>query len=142
MTEENLNFNDLDLTNTDTSMPLLAGGLYKFTVSEIAAVDNKKKTGQNLKIKLKLEETVKDTRGGEVHAGYPIFDTTSLVKTEKFDPRRRLAEFQEAVLGTKGHFLPLDQYLGKEVWAKVVVESSEEYGDQNRVSRYVKPKEA
>ena len=140
MPDEQINFNDVDLTNTDTSFPLLEPGMYKFSVVKVEAVENKKKTGDNIKIELKLEQTAKSTKGEEIQAGFPIFDTISMVKTEKYDPKRKLAQFQEVALGAKGPFAPLDRYLGKEVYAKIKVEDSEDYGEQNRVNLYVKPK--
>jgi hypothetical protein len=140
MLEEQLNLNDLDLTNTDTGLPLLEPGLYKCRVKNVQAVENKKKNGQNLKIELTLEQTVKSTKGQEISAGFPLFDTVSLVKTEKYDPARRLAEFQEATMGAKGKLAPLDRYIGNEVHVKVSIEGSQddEFGEQNRIKRYVK----
>lgn len=147
MDEDNqINLDTLDLTNTDTGFPIIPAGLYSVTVAEMKTEANKKGTGQNLKIKLTLDEPTTDLKGQLTNPGFPLFDLVSLVVSKddngqiKYDPKKRLAEFKEAVLGDKAgaSFNPLEQYLGRQVTVRIKVEDSDEFGKQNRIQRYVK----
>lgn len=146
MPEDNIiNLDTLDLTKVDTGFPIVPAGLYQATVAEIRAEPNNKGTGQNLKIKLTLNEPTNDLSGNPTNPGFPIFDLISLVESRddsgniKYDPRKRLAAFKEGVTGNKeGSFNPLEQYLGMTCTIRVKVEDDPEYGKSNRVNRYVK----
>lgn len=145
MSDEIIDLQSLDLSSTETGFPLLPNGVYGVRVVEIKTEQNKKQTGDNLKIKLALLEPTTDINGKPVNAGFPLFDLVSLVITKKddgsvkYDPRPKLAEFKEAMTGTKtGSFNPLEQYIGLEGSVRLKVEKSEEYGDSNRVQKYIK----
>lgn len=146
MSEENqINLDTLDLTSTDTGFPILPAGLYEVAVTEMKFEPNKKGTGQNLKIKLALTNPTTDTSGKSINAGFPVNDLISLVISKnddgsiKYDPRKRLAEFQEGVLGHKlPAFNPIEQYLGQTCSVRLKVEDDAEYGKSNKVQRYVK----
>lgn len=139
MSEEALG-TDIDLSGVDTERQLLAVGLYKVQVKSIETSPNKTRTGDVLKITLALEQTGTSTKGQPINPGYPLFENISMVKTDKYDPRVRLAQFMEAVLGRKGSLAPLDQYLGKDLMVKVKIEGTpdSQYGEQNRVAMFVK----
>lgn len=129
----------MDLSNVETGLPLLPDGLYTLQVAEIETKANKKGTGSNLNIKFVTTEPVTDLNGNPVNPGFPLFDLISLVKSEKYDPIPKLAAFKEAVTGTKsGSFNPLEQYLGLSVCVKLKIERDAEYGDKNRIQRYIK----
>tara|TARA_R110000868_G_scaffold136214_6_gene349077 strand:- start:492 stop:1040 length:549 start_codon:yes stop_codon:yes gene_type:complete len=142
---DNLNLDTLDLTSTDTGFPVIPAGMYTATVRKVAYEPNKKGTGQNLKMELALTEPVADLTGRQLNPGWIIRDLVSLVVSRKedgsvkYDPRQRLAEFQEGVLGKKlTSFNPLEQYLEQQVTIRVKVEDDPEFGKSNRVQRYIK----
>lgn len=135
-----VDLDNTDLTSVDTSRPLLEPGSYEFEVAKLEKTRNKSETGDNLSLELHLKSTAKSTKGNVLNPGFPVFHTFSLVATEKYDPRTQLAAFQEAVLGHKENFGPLDKYLGKTLSCKVKVESSEAYGDQTRIQRFIAKK--
>ena len=129
----------MDLSTVPTGVPVLSPGLVEVSVAELTLTPNKKGTGQNLNIKMVLTQPAVDTQGNTVNPGFPIYDRISLVQTDKYDPRPRLAEFKECFTGTKaGAFNPLEQYLGLTGSVRTKVEQSDEYGTKTVVGRYVK----
>lgn len=130
-----------DLSSVPTGRPILKPCVTPLEIRKIEPVENKAGTGHNLNIELITTEEL-DTEAGEpVNPGFPLYDTISLVQTEKYDPWRRLAELKEAATGDKsGAFGDPADYVGMIVMANVQIERSEEYGDKNRVKRYVKQK--
>jgi hypothetical protein len=102
-------------------------------------VPTRKGDGNVINVTLGLTQPATDVNGNHVNAGFPIYDSISLSSTPKYDPRPRLAEFKESFTGTKtGTFTPIDQYVGLTAMVRVKIEVSAEYGDKNRVQRYVK----
>jgi len=129
----------LDLSTVETGMPLLPEGLVELVVTEINISENKNKDGHNLNIKFATTQPVTSNEGKALNPGFPIFDLISLKPTEKYDPKPRLAEFKEAATGTKtGVFNPVEQYIGLVLTVRLGVERSEEYGNKNRIKRYIK----
>lgn len=136
---------DNDLTGVDPSYPVLPGGEYAMTVGDIKIEKNKTGTGDNVVIKLVLNQQAKDRKGRTVFPGLTVTDRISLQTTEKYDEemiRKRLKAFQLGVCGEKdcpAKFAPIDQYLKRPVQVKLRVESDEtgQYDDSNRVAKYV-----
>ena len=134
-----VDLDNLDLSTVETGLPLLPEGLCEVTVTKIEAKANKAGTGNNLNITLATTQPMKSVDGKDINVGFPLFDLISLTPTEKYDPRPRLAEFKEGVTGSKaGAFNPLEQYIGLPVMVRLKIEKSEEYGNKNRIARYVK----
>ncbi len=133
--------NDLqnaDLSDTRTGFAVLSQGLKTLRVEGIKT-EVSKKGAPLLKIEAVTTQPDQDIDGKAVEPGHKIFTQISLKPTEKYDPKKALAEFMESVLGTKnGTFAPIDQYLGLEFVAQVKVTQSDEYGTQNQIARYVK----
>lgn len=130
---------DGDFSSIPTGMPLLKPGLYELEVVECAFKVNKAGDGQNLNFKYSLTQPAVDINDKPVNPGFPVFDLISLKPTEKYDPRPKIAEFLEAAYGTKGRpFNPPESHIGEKVMARLSVEKSDQYGDKNRISRYVK----
>ena len=131
---------EIDLTDVDTNMPVLEPQIVRCTVTNMEIKEGKK--GPVLKIELKtVEPATSEGRDEPVQPGFPLFDNVSLVATEKYDYKPRLAQIQEAILGEKRRgFAPLEQYIGQEVDVRTKPEGAEdsEYGRQTRISRYVK----
>ena len=149
---------NIDLASVETARPNLPTGLYRFKVAKLELVDQKApKTGKNLSIQLGLvepQQSVPNSKGESqvLNVGFPVFDLISLTKTFKengevnYDPLPRLAKFREAVLGDKsGKFMPLEQYLGREVIVKVRYsetnidkKTGQDYGPKTSVNDYVR----
>lgn len=132
-----------DLSNVQTTFPLLNAGLCKVRVAEISTAPNKTNTGNNLKIKFVTVDAQPATRAGvpcEIAPGYPIMFTHSLVQTEKFDPRERLAQIMDCFLGKRGSFMPVEQFLGLEGVVKLKHDgkADDEYGIQAVIKQFVK----
>ncbi len=132
---------NMDLSNTSTSMPVLAPGPYALRVNKMEVRNSKtagKEGNKNLSIELVLTEPAQ-TIDGKTLTKFSVFHTISLTPTEKYDPTGNLAKFKEAVLGTKaGAFAPFEQYYGQTVMVQLVVESSVQYGDQNKIKSFIK----
>lgn len=131
---------NMDLSGTSTKYPVIVPGPYNFQVAKMEVVPNKSRAGtNNLKIELKLMEPAQDREGNTINPGFSIFHTIGLSKTEKYDPARNLAVFMDGVLGHHaGNFAPFEQYQGQTVTARVKIETSEQYGDQNRIDAFIK----
>lgn len=136
---------DQDLTNVDTTFPLLKEGIYNLEVVSLAAVDNKDKTAKNIEIKLKTTAPCNDTKGNEIQPGFGIFYRIPLGQTEKYsidDIKKKLAIFRLAALGTKeGAFGDFAQYVNKIVQVKLVITVDKEgkYADKNEIKSFVLP---
>lgn len=134
---------DLDLTSVQTVFPLIDPGLKTVRVAEISITPNRSGTGDNLKMKLVTTEAYRGSRGSEpveLQPGYAIMFTTSLVKTEKFNPLERLASIMDCFLGRRGSFMPIEQFLGAEGVIKVAHKGAagDEYGIQAEVKQFCK----
>jgi hypothetical protein len=142
--------NDLentDLSDVSTDRQLLPKGTFEFVVQSVKIEPNSKNTGMlvNIVLATTQEYESEPDNSGQTHimpAGSVVFDTISLVQTEKWTKDKILAmckSFREAVTGDgSGPFSPPEQYEGEYVMANIKIERSEEYGDRNRVARYIK----
>ena len=134
-----IDLDNLDLSTVETGFPLLPDGIVEVSVSEVSIKPNKAGTGQNLTIKLVTTQPMTDLNGKAINPGFPVFDLISLTPTAKYDPRPKLAEFKESATGSKtGSFNPPEQYLGAVLTVRLKVERSSEFGDKNRIVRYIK----
>jgi hypothetical protein len=127
----------VDLTTVETGIPVLKAGVYKVRFADFIVKPNKAGDGDNLNIKLTIEESTTDEAGKPVAIGFPVFDTVALKRTEKYTPDRKLAEIQEAALGAKKVGFETEDLIGKEVVIQLTMEESDQYGKQNRIKRYM-----
>jgi hypothetical protein len=130
-----------DLSSVEAGFPTLEAGTYDCIIADMKVIDQKApKTGKNLEVTLKTAQQAR-THGPNPTTkapGFPLRDIVGLSATEKYDPRQRLAAIKLAVLGNQdGAFGTPEMYIGKPVTVRIKVESSAEYGDQNRVQAYV-----
>ena len=141
-----LNLN-IDLSNVDTTMPVLSSGLYNLTIKNFEVAENKKKTGQNLvaTFATTTQETsvqaMEKGEMGDLKPGFTIRKWYPLQQSDNPDApdfTRDLAILQEAALGVKKN-LDLNELLDKLVAAKVKVSDSEEYGLGNDIGRISAP---
>lgn len=149
-----INLLDTDLTGVDISRPMIAKGTVEFVISEIRVEQNKAKTGDNCNIVLKTVNkekaaVAKQGAGGDiVNPGFTLIHTISLTTTEKYDAeaiKRNLKGFRHAVTGLEtGAFGPVDQYLGKHVFASVGIDEDEsgKFPPKNEIRRFVPAKKA
>lgn len=132
---------NMDLSNTETGFPVIVPGPYALRVGKMEVKPSKtagKEGNKNLNIELQLTEPA-SLRDGKVVTKLSIYHTIALTQSEKYDPKQNLARFKEAVTGSKdGAFAPFEQYYGQTVMCNVTIESSEQYGDQNRIKSFIK----
>jgi hypothetical protein len=140
--------NDLlsaDMSNVDTSYPVLAKGLKELVIAEVKEVDNKAQTGKVLEVHLKttlpdVNIQAKPGTDNVVQAGFPILHRIGLTPTDKYTIamiKRAIAIFKEAVFGDKNTPAQPADFAGRNVMAQVTIENSQEFGNQNRISRFV-----
>lgn len=63
---------DVDLSQVDTSMPVIKAGLHDFKVYDIAKVENSRKDGYNLEVILVTTVDEETVQGPVVKAGFPL----------------------------------------------------------------------
>lgn len=131
--------NVLDLTNTDTSRPLLKEAVYDIVLHQLELKEQKSKLGKNLNVVLKLAKGGEAKDGTPIQAGFTFIETISLVPTEKYNPTENLARLQECFLGVKGRFIAAE-LIGQTGQVRLKITSDKEYGDQNRVQTWIKKK--
>lgn len=132
---------DVDLTEVDTTIPVLPKGLYDLQVSGFSKEENKEKSGYNLKVELKTTAPFTSTQGNEVKPGFPLYIYIPLQNKEgsTFDFRTKLAQLQEAALGEKRPQFNTEELLTKIVRASCKPEDTDDYGLTTRVGRLTKP---
>ena len=129
-----------DLTTVDSGFPVLEQCVLDCTIADMQVKPSKKDPNKaNLHIKLTTAMPAK-TRDGVLKApGFPLTDIVGINATEKYNPAQRLKQIKEAATGqSDGPFGSPETYIGKSVTVRIKIESSTEYGDQNRIAAYVK----
>lgn len=142
---------NVDLTSVETSLPILVPGTYAFTVREAKIEENSKKTGNNMNFKFTLDNEAPGTLDGksEDSSGNPVmckpgmslYYTISLVKTDKYDPLQKLAQFLEAVYGNRTTpIMPVESHVGQSLIVKTVVDGTVDgpFGVKHSVGRLIK----
>lgn len=127
---------NLNLENVDTEYPVLKPGLYRMRIESIEAQLNKAETAHNLVVKLVLSQDNCQSDANEpISPGYKLTYYIGLKENPEkgYDPRKNLAQLQEAATGTKGQWNPAE-LIGREVFAKLVIEDNDTYGKSNKVS--------
>lgn len=137
---------DADLTNVDTSMPLLQPAVMELRVISAKVEPNKAGTGHNLNLTLSTVNPQKSTQGDTVGAEWKVFHVISLTPTDNYPKasiERSLKAFRQSCLGDQpGAFGSPEQYIGNVLTAKVIVQedSKGQYPPSNRINRFL-PKE-
>jgi len=140
--------NTKDLTDVDLVPPLMKdGSKVTFDILKIELVPSKSDPDEtNLQVNLETAHEVPSNKGGTIPARRKFTHTISLKTTSKDGAdltdmvERRVTEFKQAALGTKaGTFMPLEQYLGRQVVGVVSIQKDKTgaFGDQNRIGRFV-----
>lgn len=138
----------IDLNQVDTGRPVLVAGTYQMNVASVEVQDNKAGTGRNLIVDFATTAPATSTKDKEVAAGFRVRNYYPLQPSDKKPEndlwQQRLAQLQDAVLGTtQGDRPPFNPHEFKDKMVMIVldIESSEEYGDQNRVKRILRLEE-
>ena len=140
--------NTKDLTTVDLVPPLIKDGAkVTFDVMSLELVASKSDPDEtNIQIKLETAHEVPSNKGTMLPPRRKFTHTISLKTTSKDGAdltdmvERNCAAFKSAALGTKaGTFMPLEQYLGRQVVGVVTIQKDKTgaYGDQNRISRFI-----
>lgn len=128
-----------DLSGVDTSFPVLAAATLPFIITECKQDVSKEKKTPGLFITLTTAAPATTTKGIVKPAGFPVKDNIWFSSTDNTMALQRLAQLKEAVFGDKsGPFGDPSLYIGKPVNARIGVESSDQFGEQNRVKAFVK----
>lgn len=142
--------NTQDLTDVSLRPPLIKNETnVLFNIVSVKQEPAKDGSNQNIVIYLKTAAEVPSaTPGKTISAGWPMTYWISLKPVDKNGADRRdnilrdCAAFKLAATGTKaGGFLPLEQYIGRQITARVVTEKDANgvYADQNRIAKWVPP---
>ena len=142
--------NTADLTDVSIRPPLIKNETdVQFTVISCKLVPAKDGVNQNVEIILRTVGDYASNRAGvDVTAGKEFTYWISLKQVDKngkdrTDPiKRDCTAFKLAATGSKaGSFMPLEQYVGRQVTGRVIVDKDEkgQYGDQNRIVRWIAP---
>lgn len=101
----------LDLSNFDTTRPLLVDQDYTFQVVESAIVPNKEKSGHNWQVKYALAQSAQAQDGREVKPNFPIVCNYALqARPDSTDPdafKRGLGDTIDAIFGSTMETRPL-----------------------------------
>lgn len=137
---------DVDLSQVDTTIPVLVPQLYDLKVDAITKEENKQKNGFNAKVKLVTTSAATDKNGKTVKEGFPLFMYFPLQsKSDATDPdqwKKNFAMLQDAALGCSlGNRPPkfdAGEIIGRIVRADVKVEPYEGR-DTNKVGNLTYP---
>ena len=132
----------VDLNDVDTGRPVLPKAQYVMKVDNVEVVENKVGTGRNLILDFATTQPTESIKGAQVNVGFRIRNYYPLQPSENNPDsdlwKQRLARLQDTLLATKqgerGEFNPYD-FKERQVIADIDIETSEEYGDQNRVKK-------
>lgn len=134
---------NVDLTTLDRSRKVVKGGTYDVTIQKIEVKDTNPtaknpKKGKRIAITLALNTKAElNEGGGVVDPGFLIFDSISMTPTDKYNPLERLADIQLATYGAQKVGFKVPDYIGRRAMVKIKIEDSEDYGEQNRVTRWL-----
>ena len=115
---------DEDVSDVDTSFPLLSEGLYDMEIQEVTEESNKAKTGTNLKIVVVTTKDSVSPKGEALNRGMKLTSYIGLTETEKYNTdsiKRNVAGFVQAVGCGITKVKPFDQFKGKIVRVKVSI---------------------
>lgn len=133
----------LDLSGVDTSRPALEEGLYVLAVKDVKKEPSKKTPGNhNLLVVFETTSDATDVTGEKtISPGYQIrkyYPLQQSTNDKAPDYKADLARLQDAVEGTEqGNRPPFNpfNYVGRQVLAKLKVENTDEYGNQNAIAK-------
>lgn len=132
--------NVVDLTNVESTRPIMKAGDYSFKVLGFELKDQKApKTGKNLVVNIVSETEIpnKDPNLPIIAAGRKHSEVVSLTPTPDYNPAERLAALQECFIGQKGPFRHTE-LIGRSGNVRIKIEEDKEYGTKNRVQSWLK----
>ena len=136
-----------DLSNVDTSMPVIAANppiLHAFDLADVT-IQSKDDGSQSVKITAKTTTELRSTKGDMISAGWPLYSYIGLTERvgrpgkedyTKDDIQRGLASFVLAVTGKKEKFGDPKRFVGMKVYGRIKIKKgTDEYpGDSNSVT--------
>lgn len=134
---------NVNLREVDTSMPVLEKGKYGAVIKDCEVLENKEKTGHNLKVSFATIEPGTSTKGEPVNPGFPLsrFFPLQQSSNPKAPPfLRDICKLIDAALGTDDTTRPenlnsaLEDIKGRELTLVLTVrEATDEYDATNDV---------
>lgn len=124
----------------DTQAPVLVDGEYRFVIAKADVVEAPPEKDQthNLRVQFATTGEERTTQGGTVQAGYPVSRTYPLTKSWERD----IAKLVDAALQCEASERPsswvecFNQLPGRELFVRVTVRDSDQYGLQNDIRGY------
>lgn len=134
---ELLDLENIDLNEVDSSFPCVEAGEHRVTIAEASFVAAKPESdhAQNLKVQFVLNSEAPQ-HGAPGHMVKPGFKLTRTfpVSASFLPDIKRLVE---AALGTPGKLIEqIPQLAGRELFIRVTVRTTQEYGTQNDVKGF------
>jgi hypothetical protein len=136
----------LDLSDVDTSRPILPEGIMVLEIGKVGREASKKVAGNfNLVVEFKTTSDSPDVTGEKVlPAGWKLTKYYPLQQSSNDkapDYKADLARLQDAVEGTEqGNRPPFSpfNYTGRLVMGKIKISTTDEYGTQNEIAKLEK----
>lgn len=132
-----LDLENIDLNEVDSSFPCVEAGEHRVTIAEASLVAAKTESdhAQNLKVQFVLTDEVPQhgAPGQMVKPGFKL--TRSFPVSISWLPD--IKRLVEAALGTPGKLIEqIPQLAGRELFIRVTVRTTQEYGTQNEVKGF------
>jgi hypothetical protein len=139
---------DVNLDDVDTSRPVLPKATYSMVVHKVEVSENKAKSGRNLIVDFATTQPHQSTKDVNINPGFTVRSYYPLQASEKHPEsdlwKQQLARLQDAVTGTeqgaRGAFNP-HEFTGQAVLLTLDIETSEEFGEQNRIRKVMRLEE-
>lgn len=135
-----------DLTNQETTFPILEAGVVDVVISDAKLEPTKKQNGYMLNLRLKTTMPWKDKQGIVKAPGFPIRAGIYIPSGADVNPeainmsKMKLAQLKESAFGTKeGAFGSPGQYIGRTVSVRVTITPPKDgREEQNDIGAFVK----
>lgn len=134
-----------DLSNQETTFPVLEPGTCDFVISDAKLEPTKTGSGYMLNLKLKTVIPYKTTTNLTKPPGFPFRAGIFIPSGKAADDqvvvmsKTKLAQLKESAFGTKeGAFGKPEQYIGRTITARISVKVDVERGPQNEIQAFVK----
>ncbi len=138
---------EADLTNQETTFPLLEAGVVDFVISDAKLEPTKTGSGYMLNLRLKTTMPWKTNLGVDKAPGFPMRAGIFIPGGANVNPeavnmsKTKLAQLKESAFGDKtGSFGKPEQYIGRTITARIAIvkDSRDANNLQNEVQAYVK----
>lgn len=140
---------DTNIAEVDTSMPIIRPGTYELQIvrMERKLTDPNEKNpngGSMIVVHAKTTDTTMTDEGVQLAPGFPVRGMIWLVKSENYDPLKKIAMFVDSVFNIDDpedrpcFDTTFESYTDQTVWAKIKIRPAEgSYPRSNEIDSYV-----